>query len=816
MKYEQTKPPDWLKHLPAGAVRIGVDVFNRVTQDGKPEEHARRAAMDAIRAQFEEGPDGTWKVRQDVRGRERAETLHFRAAQADETGLVWEAVLIAPGLSLSWPRFYWTDEVLEPAAELFTGVDICAYELTADFFSHLKLPNVDLMEDVKRYLTSRKVGWIEKAWFEPGVGIKGTINFLAEHAQIPAIIKDGQSKGNDEALGLSIDSRVKGFEVDVNGDTVIWPTAIVSASSVDVVTHPAAGGRFLRAVAGLDKQREDLMNREELLAMIEGARPDLLKGKDRAAMSEEEVIAMARMAMTPVEKPAGADVGAGAAGAAAGEHHAAQDTSGIPGALTLAQVQAAIADAMKPIETRAACERMLDTALAGDGLPEHTKPRIRAMFAGRSFGQADLDKAIKDEKEYLASMNVPGFDLVVGDQGRASMGMGTLEKLQAATDRLFGLKKDDMLAMARMERLDHRPFFDDMRAAQDYADFDQVPAFHGLREMYVHFSGDPEIRGTFDRRALPADLRAAQDITSSTFTYALGNTLGRRLVMDYREVDFQENLLISTRKPVKDFRSQEAVNLGYYGDIDDVDPETEDYQEIAGTTDEESTYSVGTKGNLLTLTRRVIMNDDVALQMKKVKRVGRAIRRTHAQYVWNFFLNNSTCSDETAWFTEAHGNLITSALALATAIAAYKALAGMTEKDSGKPIGLLADPGVKPVLVYPTALMETGEQCVEDEFYYASNDLTTKTRNPLKGKIKGAMIDLFTDDTDWGMLMPPDVVDMIEMGYINGNQEPEVFVADSPQSEQMFVGDKIRHKFRHEYGGAVVDFVSGYKGVVAG
>ena len=41
-----------------------------------------------------------------------------------------------------------------------------------------------------------------------------------------------------------------------------------------------------------------------------------------------------------------------------------------------------------------------------------------------------------------------------------------------------------------------------------------------------------------------------------------------------------------------------------------------------------------------------------------------------------------------------------------------------------------------------------------------------------------------------------------------------MFVADSPQSEQVFVADKIRHKIRHEYAGAVVAYQSGYKAVV--
>jgi len=56
---------------------------------------------------------------------------------------------------------------------------------------------------------------------------------------------------------------------------------------------------------------------------------------------------------------------------------------------------------------------------------------------------------------------------------------------------------------------------------------------------------------------------------------------------------------------------------------------------------------------------------------------------------------------------------------------------------------------------------------------------------------------------------------MVEMGYIHGNTEPEFFLADTPQNERTFLGDEIRHKVRYEFGGAVVDFRTGYKAVVA-
>ena len=463
-----------------------------------------------------------------------------------------------------------------------------------------------------------------------------------------------------------------------------------------------------------------------------------------------------------------------------------------------------------------ACDRLLTAELEGSSLPRHARRRIDSMFRGRTFEKADLDKAVQEEKDYIASLSTPAIP-DIGNQSRINVGYGTVEKVQRAVDRMFGLTVENLQAAARMERLDHQPMFPDLRAAQDqkFDGYSDIPVPKGIAELYVLLTGDPEVSGRFNRAGLPADLRASQDITSSTFSYILGNTLGRRLVTDYREPNYREDLLISMRKPVKDFRTQEAALVGYFGDLADIDPESGDYEEVSGITDVEATYVLGQKGNILTITRKTIINDDISLIIRLVPRLGRAARRTHAQYVWNMFINNANCAGGGAWFTSGQGNLGSSALAIATALTAYQWLAKTTEQDSGKRLGLLDDPSVKPVIVHPIDLMSEAQTVIDEEYYYASNDLTTKTKNPLYGKVQGACLSMLTDASDWGMIMPPNVIDVVEMGYLHGNQDPELFVADTPQSEQVFVADKIRHKIRHEYAGAPIDPNAAYKAVVA-
>jgi len=720
---------------------------------------------------------------------EEMEVLMRLDGQKDPEGAEWEVTICEPGFSKHHPPWYLAEDVLREAADLFEGVDVNLYELPEA--THVP----DTLFDIKRLLAKNKVGWIDNVRYVAGEGLKGVLHFLDSAKWLGRNLVEGIKKAVP-IYGLSYDCPVRAKKDVIDGQLALVVKKFLAADSVDIVTRPAAGGKFIRAVASRQAQtqkRRRIMDREQLLALIKEKRPDLLEGKELDSITDEEVIGLARMAMEPSAQ------GQGGAGDPSG------GGGGEPAYATKEEL-----DLWR-------CEMSLSNKLEASDLPEPARERIRAVFGGKVFKAEDLDKAIADEKDYLAKMaqSAGREEGMVIASTRITGGLRSFEKIQMACDRMFGLSQEDMKFAVGHRTLENKPFFEDLeaRSKQDYEEYDDVPAFSSIREMYTLLTGDPDVSGRFNRRKLPAELRAMADITSATFSYVLGNTLGRRLVRSYRKMDFKEDLLISIRKTVKDFRQQEAVLVGGFPDIATVDPEAADYQEIASVSDEESTYTVGAKGNLLTITRKTIINDDISLIQRLVDGFARAFARTHGKYVWNFFINNSNCTDGTAWFTSSHGNLGSSALSHSTAYTAWKFLAKTTEKDSGERIGLI-DGSFKLNLVGPPDIKNLMSRIAHEEFYYSSDDLTTKLPNPLYEEVEDHVIALLTDTDDWGLLLPPDVIDTIEIGYLNGREEPEFFVADSPQSEQVFVADKIRHKGRHEYAGAVIDYRSGYKAEV--
>jgi hypothetical protein len=703
--------------------------------------------------------------------------LVVRMAQSkNPEGTEWEVDICEPGKTKN--GFFMSPEMLGRAdtAKAFEGLDVNMFELPKGV-THVP-PE---LFDIKSFLVKNKIGWLDTVKYVSGRGLTGIVHFLDSAKWLGKNMLAAMDKGKS-VYGLSWDAMIRGTRAVIAGQTVINIDGFNRADSLDVVSRPAAGGKFIRAVAGLPlahNEEDDSM--KQLLAIIKQKRPDLLTGKDEATLTNQDIEALARMAMEP---PAGGEID---------------------------KDKLVTKDEMAIFR----CEMALDKKLADAdlGLPAVSVERIRGQFVGRVFQDADLNTAIAAEKDYLAKINTSQNIAMVG-AGTISGGLGSFDRACMAADKMFGLNKAEMIRLAQLTRLDHKPYFEDVRSVQDYDDFDKVPAFGSLREMYTYFTGDPEVRGTFNRKALSPELRGSMDVNSGTFTYVLGNTLGRRLVQVYKAIAYLEELLISVKKPVKDFRTQEAVLVGGFSDLATVDPESGDYTEVAGVTDEESSYAVGQKGNILTITRKTIINDDISIIQRLIDGLGRAARRTHAKYVWNMFINNANCSDGTAIFTVGHNNLGTSALTFSTALTAYKALGSMTEKDSGERIGLLSDPSVKPNLVGPIDIMELINKVANDDFYYSSNDLTTKVSNTLKGKVNPVICPLFTDANDWGLLLPPQLIDMVEMGYLNGREDPELFVADMPQSEQVFVADKIRHKIRHEYAGAWIDYRGGYKAQV--
>lgn len=352
-----------------------------------------------------------------------------------------------------------------------------------------------------------------------------------------------------------------------------------------------------------------------------------------------------------------------------------------------------------------------------------------------------------------------------------------------------------------------------------------VPAFGGLRQAYLHFTGDTEIGGRFSPQKAAEDLRSCQDFDSGSFSYALVNAMNVYLSKIYKDVPYHEEILISEKKSAEDFRRVRSVQLGYLSALPDVDPETEEYASLQPYSDTEAQYDIGQKGGIAWVTRFHILNDRIDLIKNMLKRMGRSARLAHAKYVWNFYISNALCPDGTAWFTAGHGNLGNDALDIAPLVAAITALANMTEPEpSGEKLGIdLATFNWH--LVVPIGMWDLAvKKNLSDGSYFTANDLTTKVPNPCQ-KLFGDRSErivtcpFLADANDWGLIRDKEDAPIVEMSYLKGQEEPELITDWREEGPGFgltttFLNDKIGFKLRHEYGGTLADHRGGFRAVV--
>lgn len=717
------------------------------------------------------------------------------AQPVGEPGLVWEFLILRAGpVEALDPQaelpFYFTKEFIREIAPKFEGWHCYADHQPAIVGS---IRNV-----VGFWKNVRVVNEGQEAYAQ--------LHLFEAEKDLRQKIESAWKAGRPDLIGASVKCIVVGTGKGrvIEGKRYSAPTGIDSTlpRSIDLVPVGAVSGAGLvRLVAansreeillnsrqqtgGTNKKEEHPMTWKQLIALMLTS----IRGwaADRAAALERELATMPEDDSNKLEKVTSVYVecmnGQFARwNASAGEGVLAEFAAQRKAAETVvAEAKKALTDLQAAQQQVALnqCATMLQASLADSKLPAKAQAEIARRFANREFSAEELTKEIAAVRELCAAM-VP--------EGRVLHPFSTLDsadKLQIALDKAFGLTTDDKGAALPTD----------------------IPAFRGLREAYIQFTGDTEITGRPDRTRLSAILNNAG------FPNALANTLNRALLKEYRQVDYRAADIVSSETSPTDFKTQERVRTGFFPDIATVDPEAADFAEIAAITDEKVSYSVGQKGNILTVTRKAIMNDDLGALMRLVGKLGRAAKRTLARAIWSKFTSNATY-DVTglAWFHATHNNLSTAPLSVPALNAAALLMYNQTEKDSNEILGLDCW-----TLAIPRALWEVAFAINNTEKYATGPGIFEA--NPWFKKFgqnneRIIVNPLQTDVNDWGLFANPADVDILEVGYLQGKKEPEFFLADAVPAEQVFVADKIRYKIRHEYGVEILDFRGAHKAVV--
>ncbi|WP_238121966.1 MULTISPECIES: phage major capsid protein [unclassified Xanthobacter] len=524
-------------------------------------------------------------------------------------------------------------------------------------------------------------------------------------------------------------------------------------NSVDLIVEPGAGGRVLDVLEADPAPSDPVQDKPMRQYLI-----DLLRRRRPMFFSgrDEDAITDAelREALDNAFAKGGRDNDQGAAGQGAAA----------PAGLS----QADLTEALRLVEARQAAREQVGRST----LPEAARTRVLDLLEARgNYEPEAVTAAIAAEQAYLAPFSAAGRVQGLGAVSRIETGETRAEKTHAMLEAFFDP--------------DHK----DHRHARS------------IKACYVAITGDERVTGRL-RDCDQALLREALDSTS--FDAVLGDSITRRMVADYRTPSIYDvwRQLTGAPVPVSDFRTQERTRWGGYGDLPAV-AEGGAYAPVTSPSDEVAEYAVSKRGGTESITLEMIKNDDVGVVQRIPTRLARAAKRTLAKFVLDFLRLNPAIYDTKALFHVDHGNLGTAALSAAALAAGRLAMLKQTEAGSLDRLGI----GPRNLWV-PSDLEETAA----DLFRRNTNNDKTFVQSLSPNIIP---VWYWTDANDWCLSADPADIPTVELGFLDGNEEPELLVQDSPTSGSMFSNDKLTWKIRHIYGGNVLDFRGLYKSVVA-
>ncbi|MBV6425156.1 MAG: hypothetical protein NAOJABEB_02970 [Steroidobacteraceae bacterium] len=694
---------------------------------------------------------------------------------ADAEGWNWRIQVIQSGVSANGNEYPLS--VLHEAAPVYAGVPVFAGR------GPDHSPTERGFESVAGYIAEPRPS---------ARGVEATFEINRGRADIREAIRhayDVKQRTGRDAVGFSHVIPRGGAVTEARIPHGRRVTRITRAESVDLVMSPAAGGALLaplqESTSGqpdsdhvFDALQEAIMNVEAVLARLRA-------GADLSP--EEETLLEASVTARELTE-------ARAAGAAAKSRTGSTATR--QAEPTQASPDATLHEArIRELEEslrRAECRAILTARLAESRLPEPMRTAISADYDGRIFEAAELDARITRDRDIAG---------------------------QLVSVRPHGL--GDGIAVTEDQRDKHQKAMDGLVWGQRR---DGVQPFLTLKEAYQAISGDYRhsyISGELPRRILAEaisyagdDTLLAESITTSTFGDVLGDSIRRRMLAEYGRPDRQTWRPIVRVEPVVDFRTVERTRWGGYGLLPTV-PQGGTYQSLTSPGDEKATDSLDKYGGLEDLTLETIANDDMGLVRRIPVKMGYAAADTLYAAVFNTtILGNVTASyDSVALYHASHSNTGTTALGETGLSAVETAMRDQLEygNQSSLPLG---EANMPKFLLIPNELRVTAHKLTQGPNAVISAETAT-TPNFFNGRYQVIVVDDWTDATDWYAFADPNLSPVLEVGFYQGREEPEMFVQDAQTVGSVFTADKVTYKIRHIWYVMVVDHRGTYRQVVA-
>ncbi|MHB1673779.1 MAG: phage major capsid protein [Acidobacteriaceae bacterium] len=639
----------------------------------------------------------------------------------------------------------------------------------------------------------RIAGWVDGGSLESGRAT-GYVNLFSAEADLRSRLDEARTAGKLNLFGISMLAAVGYKPGVVEGKQCLVAESLGNLYSVDLCARAGAGGEFLTAAASFaagDVSAAQLRAVNPQSAAIAPMRMTR-SGSHGGAASATEGASMKKSILQLLEalrqKNAArcAELSLNFATVAEADYPSFLDT--VSAALTVAApaatgtptLTAESAQAILTEAQRLQSRNRIAAKLTESKLPEPARKLANTHLESALTAEANLSDAVIDAEIAQVRDAFAAFNVV----GRVRPGTGvtldSADKLELAMEAAMGVKESTNKG---------------------------VPAFRGLREAYTHITGDYNLDRLRGGGCFTGHVLASEAVLTGDFPNILLNSMTKRLLQDWAELALDGLNTLYTKASISDYKLQDRVREGYFGELPIV-TEGSTYNELTYPTDELISYQMVKHGGMLTISEETIRNDDLGAIARFPGRLARSGRFTLKRFITTFFLTNPNyTADGVAWFNAAHNNVQAVALSVTSLTVAQTSLRLQTEKNSGEPLGF----GLQWLMV-PAALEATAD-AINQTDTAGSNQFYHKFGVNNERIIVNEMLDA-TDNASWYYGTDQNNAPFLEMGFLDGIENPQIFLANQPTIGTQFTMDELQYKVKFPFSGAIIDYRGVGKSVV--
>lgn len=296
-------------------------------------------------------------------------------------------------------------------------------------------------------------------------------------------------------------------------------------------------------------------------------------------------------------------------------------------------------------------------------------------------------------------------------------------------------------------------------------------------------------------------IRSGGSLSTSDFPNILANVANKTLRMGYQAAPqtFRPLVRVVT---VPDFKPVSRVQLGEAPKLERVLESGEFKRGAMGDAAEK--YAISTYGKIVSITRQVIINDDLDAFTRVPRNFGVAAANLESDLVWGVILANAAMADGKALFSADHGNIGTGAAISTAAVGAGRQQMRVQTGLDGKTL-LNVTPTY---IVVPTALETLTEQFLGQIYPTKTTDAVTNTMRKLvpisdPRLDNGVSVNGQTyagSATNWLLAASPDQIDTIELAYLEGMEGLYT------ETRMGFEVDGVEVKVRQDVGAKAIDW----------